>query len=369
MTRPLRILWAFSTFGVGGPQRRMTTLAEALGDGYAHAVTAMDGRYEAEDTLGDGVAYRRLELPVAKGGFVSVANLRTFRRALRDEAPDLLATCNWGCIEWLIANRGARAVPHVHFEDGFGPDERADAQNVKRLWTRRLAFRKGRTAFIAPSRVLEAAFTGPWRVPAPRVHLIPNGVDVTRFDLPARAPRSPLTIGTVAALRAEKRLDRLIGAFRRAALPDARLLIVGDGPERAALEAAAEGLPVTFAGAQADVVPWLAEMDAFAMSSDTEQMPIGLVEAMAARLPVAATDVGDTASMVAPEGRSLIVPTDEAALADALRKLGTDPALRARLGEANRARAVAAFSLDAMRDRYDALFRQMAGRGGEAVAG
>jgi len=138
--KPIRLLWVFSTFAVGGPQRRMATLTGSLGDGYEHLVLAMDGRYEAESVLPEGIAYQRVEAEVQKGGFISRANIRTFRDVMAQQNVDLLLTCNWGAIEWLFANRGRRAIPHVHFEDGFGPDERPDAQNPKRVWVRRFAF-------------------------------------------------------------------------------------------------------------------------------------------------------------------------------------------------------------------------------------
>jgi glycosyltransferase involved in cell wall biosynthesis len=93
------------------------------------------------------------------------------------------------------------------------------------------------------------------------------------------------------------------------------------------------------------------------MSSDTEQMPYGLLEAMAAGLPVACTDVGDIMSMVAEPNRRYVVPAiDTAALTGALRALLTQPALRATLGIANRAKADREFSIDRMIAGYDTLF-------------
>jgi len=94
------------------------------------------------------------------------------------------------------------------------------------------------------------------------------------------------------------------------------------------------------------------------MSSVTEQTPYGLLEAMTAGLPAVATDVGDIKSMVAPANRPYIVPLiDEAALTGALRTMLGDAALRQRLGEENRAKAKAEFSLEAMIATYDRLFR------------
>ena len=340
----------------------MATLTGSLGAGYEHLVLAMDGRYEAEAILPEGIQYRRVEADVQKGSFISRANIRTFRNVIAREAADVLLTSNWGAIEWLIAYRGRAAIPQVHFEDGFGPDERPDQQNPKRVWVRRLAFKKGGLEFVAPSRVLEKVFSGTWKVKPARVHLIPNGVDLDTFSATVR-PERPVTIGTIAALRREKRLDRLIDCFGAMVDTSARLLIVGGGPEREALEAQAAPLGdrVTFAGEQSDVSPFLRQMDIYALSSDTEQMPISLVEGMASGLPVAATDVGDVAAMVAEANRPHIVPLgDDAALTGALDALAIAPALRADLGAANSAKAKSEYGLDAMTQRYDALFRKMA---------
>ncbi len=340
----------------------MATLTGSLGDGYEHLVLAMDGSYDAEAVLPDGITYRRVEADVQKGGFISRANIKTFRKVMADNAIDLVLTCNWGAVEWLFANRGRRAIPHIHFEDGFGPDERPDAQNSKRVWVRRFAFRKKGMEFVAPSRVLERVYADTWKVKPERVHLIPNGVDLDAFS-PIKRPDRPVTIGTVAALRKEKRLDRLITCFSEMSDTSTRLLIVGGGPERTDLEAQAAPLGdrVIFAGEQGDVAPLLAEMDIYALSSDTEQMPISLVEGMASGLPVAATDVGDVATMVDEANQPHVVPLgDDAALTKALNALTSDPTLRANLGAANAVRAKELYGLKAMTERYDTLFKRMA---------
>ncbi len=352
---PIHLLWAFSTFALGGPQRRFLTLAGALGPAYRHSVFAMDGCYDAADAAPD-LNLRIVEGRAQKGALISRANLSMMRGVLERERPDLLLTSNWGAVEWIVANRG---VPHVHFEDGFGPDERPDAQNPKRVWARRVFFRKRGLHFVAPSQVLADTFRDVWKTRSERVSLIPNGVDCARFD---PAPRSgPPVIGTVAALRPEKRIDRLIDAFAAASVPDATLLIVGNGPERAALEARA-GQGVEFVGGQDDVAPFLARMTHFAMSSDTEQMPISLVEAMASGLPVVATDVGDIRAMVCDANRPFIVAPEAEPLADALRALVDDPALAVEIAASNAVKARMKYGLDTMSDRYDKLFRSMTGQ-------
>jgi glycosyltransferase involved in cell wall biosynthesis len=158
-------------------------------------------------------------------------------------------------------------------------------------------------------------------------------------------------IGTIAALRPEKNLARLLHAF---ALLDGapRLVIVGDGPERHELEALASTLCVAdrvmFAGHSTTPESWLAAFDIFALSSDTEQMPLSLLEAMAAGLPVAATDVGDVRAMVAAENQPFVVPRDATALAGALRALLASPDLVRETGRANAAAASERFSQERM---------------------
>ncbi len=229
MTGSPLLLHVFATFAVGGPQVRFATLAGAFGDRFRHAVIAMDGNTACRERLDPALDIAWPEIAIAKGD--TLGNLRRFRATLRALRPAALVTYNWGTIEWAMANLPP-LVRHVHVEDGFGPEERA-RQLPRRAWTRRLVLR--RSEVVVPSRTLARIATGTWRLSARRVRYLPNGIDLARFDAPpVRWEGEGPVIGTVATLRPEKRLDRLIAAVRL--IPHARLLIVGDGPERAALE-------------------------------------------------------------------------------------------------------------------------------------
>jgi glycosyltransferase involved in cell wall biosynthesis len=161
-------------------------------------------------------------------------------------------------------------------------------------------------------------------------------------------------------LRAVKNLPRLVRAA--AALPaHVKLVIVGEGPERAtiAAEAAALGMAdrLVMPGFLAEPHRYVGHFDIFALSSDSEQFPISLVEAMAAGLPAVTTDVGDVKAMVAHENRDLIVPaTDEPSFAAALDLLAWDATMRRQLGSANAEKARADFDEMAMISRYVTLY-------------
>ncbi len=342
----------FSTFAVGGPQVRFAATANRFGRTWRHAIVAMDGDTACRERLSPDLDVTFPAVALTNGD--TLGNLRRCRRALLLLRPDVLVTYNWGAIEWAMANLLVR-TRHIHVEDGFGPEERT-RQLPRRIWARRLVLR--RATVVLPSRTLERIALDVWRLPPERVHFIPNGIDVSRFSPGGETSEVPV-IGTVAALRGEKNLARLLEAFALLRQP-ARLAIVGDGPDRAALEARALGLgiagAVRFTGHLAAPQAAYRDFDLFALSSDTEQMPLSVLEAMASGLAVASTDVGDVAAMLAAENRPFVVARDAAALAEAMAALLADPQRRQAIGAANRARAEHDYDQETMFRAYAALF-------------
>jgi glycosyltransferase involved in cell wall biosynthesis len=156
-----------------------------------------------------------------------------------------------------------------------------------------------------------------------RVSVIRNGVDRDIFfpDSRSQTRDGPARLGVVGRLIPEKGLDLLLAAMPRivAARPVV-LTVVGDGPERAALERKALGLPVVFAGyisTQSEIASFLRSIDVFVMPSRCEGLPNALLEALACGIPVVATDVPGMAEAAA--GNAILVPPDApAALADAV---------------------------------------------------
>jgi glycosyltransferase involved in cell wall biosynthesis len=285
---------------------------------------------------------------------------------------DLVLTYNWGSMDAVMAHRLAGAAaglpPLIHHEDGFNADE-TNGLKTKRNLFRRVALQRAH-AMVVPSVRLEGIARTIWKQPSEKVRLIRNGIDVARYATPP-APdaipglvRSPgkLLVGTLAGLRAVKNIPRLVRAV--AAHKDRlQLVVVGEGPERDTIlaEAAAQGLDdIHMAGFMDRPWRFVGLFDIFALSSDSEQFPISLVEAMAAGVPAASMDVGDVANMVASENRGFVVGNEQG-LAEALGALATDADLRVRLGAANRQRAARDYAEDNMVGAYASLY-------GEALA-
>ncbi len=346
-----RILHVFATFAAGGPQLRFARLAERLGERFRHTVVAVDGVSDAFARC-DPARVRLLEVPRGRRGPPTPADLLRLRRVLAAERPDLLVTVNWGAIDWLLANRLVPLCSQLHVEEGFGPEESDGRQLARRVWTRRLAL-GGPARLVVVSHTLERIARTCWKVPAARLARVPNGIAVDRYanarPLGAGLRRNAEEVVAIAVggLRPEKNPRRLLRLV--AALPETarvRLVLVGEGPERPALVALAAPLDgrAVLLGARSDVPELLASADLFLLASDTEQMPLALLEAMAAGLPVVATAVGDVPAMVAAENRPFVLPpADEAGLVAALARLAGEPALRRRLGAANRARVRAVY--------------------------
>lgn len=358
--KPRLILHVFPTFAVGGAQVRSCALINRFGGRWRHVVIALDGRQDSFERIAPGIDLRCMPSPVARGE--GPARLLRIRAALRQLRPDVLITSNWGSIEWGLANLLPPRIRHLHMEDGFGPDE-TTGQKPRRILARRMILR--RSEIVLPSQVLLRSARDIWRLPERRLHYIPNGLDLTRFAsgvAPAlHIPGDGPVIGTVAKLRAEKNIARLLraAAILRGAGVKLRLLIVGDGPEQAGLENLARALGLggqtLFAGHMPDPAPAYRLMDVFALSSDTEQMPFSVLEAMASRLPVAATDVGDVRNMLAPVNAPHLAAPDDAALAAALRPLLVDADLRREIGARNRTKAEQDYDQEAMFRAYATL--------------
>ncbi|MBL4836285.1 MAG: glycosyltransferase family 4 protein [Kordiimonadaceae bacterium] len=367
MTNPKKILHIFSTFEVGGAQRRFANYVAKSGADFSHHIYAMDGCYDALQLV-DGVStIEDGQQVVAKGNTIA-ATLKC-RKLLKKHKPDLLVTYNWGAIEWVLANSLLALCPTIHIQDGFASDE----QN-KELFSRRVmrAFAyRWCTKVVVPSLTLLKQARKGWYLSAQKLAFIPNGIETARFGGAADPDivqaydlkGTDIIVGTVAGLRLEKNVGRLIEAFSNIedSHPECKLVIVGDGIGLAPLQMLADRVcrkgRVIFTRNMKRPEAILPAFDIFALSSDTEQMPLSVLEAMAAGLPVVSTDVGDIAEMVAPENKPFIAGKNAKTLGENLTKIIEDTDLAIQIGAKNKAKAESIYGIERMVETYDSLFQ------------
>jgi len=290
--------------------------------------------------------------------------------------------------------RAWQLVRHNHYDIVHSQHESADLINAllpggaRRLSSRRdMGFLKSSRmrslmrwldrrfdCIVAPSQAILDSL--PHR-PRSGLACIPNGVDTRRYapvDARQRVrmrealgyTANELLIGCVANFNPVKRHLDLVDAFARVytELPQARLLLVGDGRLCGAIEARITALGLAGAarllGPRLDVPKILPALDVFALASETEGMSNAILEAQACGLPVVATRVGGNPELVDADCGVLVEPLNPPALAQALLELLPDTARRIRLGSAARARVCARHSLQKMTDAYLALYRELA---------
>ena len=375
---PLRrphLLHVFPSFVPAGTEMRTVNLIAGFDGELRHSIVSLDGRTTAADRLPPGAPVRLLPSFPKVGSLVTTARLRS---VLRREAPDLVLTYNWGAFDMILAAHSLGFRRLIHHEDGFDADEALSFKR-RRILARRIALH-GVPRVVVPSSRLHDIATRLWKVPEERVLLIRNGIRLDAFTAAGGdhehqtlrrelgIPSDALVIGTVGHLRAEKNFVRLLDAC--AALDPAlgvHVLIVGEGGERPALEARAARPDlagrVHLAGYSPDPPRFYRAMDLFALSSDTEQMPVCILEAMGSGLAVASTDVGDIRAVLPSEQAPFLVPlmgqTTAAGLSRALGELARNPETRRRLGQLNRRRVEESFSFAAMLSAYRKVYHEV----------
>ncbi len=287
---------------------------------------------------------------------------------LRRERVQVLHAHKFGSNVWgTLVGRMARVPVVLAHEHTWS----YEGQPLRRLLDRELIAR-GADRFIAVSREDRRRMTDVERIDPSRTLFIPNSVLVrtpsgTR-DVRAElgiAPDVPV-IGSVGLLRTQKAYHLLLRATSLLIerWPRLTVLLVGDGPERAALEQLAGALgvqhTVRFLGLRSDVGDILAALDIAVCCSDFEGSPLSVLEYMDAALPVVATAVGGLPDLIEPGVHGLLVaPGDPPALAGALAELLADPQRGRAMGARGRERRRAEFDIDVIVGRLEHLYGEL----------
>ena len=366
---PVKILHLHSSFDVDGKQARSVRLINHFGGRAEHTIiSGTPDKYSARTAIAPGVKVDFPQDAPSLAGRPSVRRFRQWTDYMRQF--HLVLTYNWGAMDAVMARtvfaRQVRLPPLIHHEDGCQEDQTKWLKPF-RNWYRMVALARA-DALVVQSHTLETVALKNWHQPESRVVNIPDGVDLAAYaKTPQRGaiagfrPRAnTVVIGSLAGLRPGQNLPLLVRSVA-SLKDDVQLVIVGEGPEGGAIRAEAErtGLAdnVLMPGLLKNPARFIGLFDIFALSSESEQFPISVVEAMAAGLPIVAPRVGDIAQMVSNENRALLFDSgDEAGLTKSLARLITDPELRATVGAANRRRAEADYGEQQMLDRYMALY-------------
>jgi glycosyltransferase involved in cell wall biosynthesis len=337
-----------------GAERALATMLAALDERVHVAVLGVD-----EDVAAAIAAARPgSELVVVRPvrDKRDIGAVRDHVRAVRRLEPDLFQanlrtswSCQYGSLAALLYGRAAL----IAYEHAPLDIDSKIQRRLKRLLARRFAAHVAASAFAA-KRVEEIAGLLPGSV-----RVIPCGV----ADEPASGTHAPgRTVAAIGRLVPEKGFDLLVRAL--ALVPDATLVLVGDGPLRSELELLATRLGlrdrVDFRGWTYSVRAQLGEFDVVAVPSRFEAFGLTAVEAMLAERAVVATHGGGLPEVVEDGATGLLVPPDDVdALAAALRRLLDDRDLRRRLGSEGRARALARFAPEAAARAFEQLYEQV----------
>ena len=387
--RPL-VMHVVYRFDVGGLENGVVNLINHMpAERFRHAVVALTDCSEAfcRRVRRNDVRFISLHKPPGHGAKLYPRLYRLFRE-LR---PAIVHTRNLAALESVVPAWAAGVPARVHGEHGWDVSDPGGTLR-KFQWLRR-AYSPFVSRYVALSGHIESYLVERVGIAPQRVERICNGVDTTRF-VPASALASVVrsaaasagqgvridlagspfgaehvVVGTVGRLQTVKDQVNLVRAVAIArgqgeAGARLRLVIAGDGPQRAEVEAeiAATGIgDITWlAGERSDVPEVMRSLDVFALPSRAEGISNTILEAMASGLPVVATEVGGNAELVAAGETGLLVPAeDPQRMAEALLRYTADAALRQNHGAAGRQRVECNFSIDNMVMRYTQLYESL----------
>jgi glycosyltransferase involved in cell wall biosynthesis len=364
-----RLLLVITLAEVGGAQSYLAALLPALTGPFDVTVAAHGMGPLREAAASSGAQFVPLRhVRRAINPWRDVAGLFELLRLVRRERPDILhaSSSKAGVLARLAA--ALDGVPiRIFTAHGWAFGAQSGSRSRLYRWADRL-MRPLTTVTICVAERERTAGVAAHTCDAAKTVVIPNAVDVEAAPV-STVDRPTPRIVSVGRLKAPKDFQTLARALSLLPQDSYEALIVGDGPDRPAIQRRLRQLAleerVHLVGARDDVPAVLAEADVFVLSSRSEGMPVSVIEAMAAGLPVVASHVGGMSELVEDgETGFLVPPEDPTALTRVLATLLEDQALRRRLGDAGRERARREFDLDPFRRAHVELYsRELAKRG------
>jgi glycosyltransferase involved in cell wall biosynthesis len=390
----VRVMRVIARLNMGGPALHVSYLTEGL-DAYGYEtqlVVGSVGRGEAsmEHLLaGTGVepvvvgSLQREVQPVAD--FLAVFRLR---RLMREFRPDILHThtAKAGAVARVAAVLAGRARPPIIVHTFHGHVLRGYFEPARTAFFRLLERTLARVSdvLIAVSPQVRDDLAALKIAPPERFTVIRLGIDLgDRLEATSEAAEtrrvlglSPerFVVGWVGRMTEIKRavdVVEIVARLRKRGV-DAVLCLVGDGPDRVAVETRAHDLGLAasslFLGYQRDVGPYYGAFDALVLPSANEGTPVSVIESLASGTPVVAFDVGGVADVVR-EGVDgfLVSPGDVDAAAERLARLAEDPTLRARMGKAGAERVIDRYAVPRLVNEIDELYRTLLTRKGRPL--
>lgn len=371
---PIRLLFVVPDLGIGGAERQLVTLLTRIDrERFAPSVICIGDEGEFfEELLTADIPARALYM----GKRDSLRVLYELASVMRAQNTDVLIARGYSA---EVLGRVAARVVGVRHSIVW-------AHNIgdirQRGWMRRVADRlldHWTTGYFGVAEAQRNFLINERHYPAEKIRILHNGIATEKFDRPADqqlraefgiSPDDPV-VGIVAVLRPEKDHATFLRAARMVvdAMPQAKFLIVGEGPTRVQLQNLTAALDlctnVVFTGSRRDVDRILSSIDVFVLSSRTvECFPIAVLEAMAAGLPTVSTDVGGVHEMVVDGVTGFLVPrSDPRRLADRMLHLLSDPDAAHRMGCAARSKVRSEFDLRRTVPAAETMIEEVVGVG------